>query len=506
MDNGLGMMIDMRKGWLIAGVLALLITAGGAGGTIYVYGSDETLPEGFQVAGLAVGGQTADDGLEQINKRLSELRKLEITVTPPVVAGSKANPLADPNRTLEQLGMHIDAAEATEAIEDFRDTTWWNRAVLRYQKKLKIHYGIKVSWDEELLQQEVTASWGSLAGSPPQDASRAINERDEVIYTPEVMGTELDVSALLTAVKAYAPKSLSLEAEDNWGQKLGQKTNTAHTIKLPVTQTIPDVTVATLKDEGIHRKIIEFTTSFETSGEGRIHNVTAAAKALNDTLLLPDEVFEYSKIVAKAEKEYGYKEAPVIVSGKLTPGIGGGICQISSTLYNAALLTGLDIVERRNHSLVVSYLPKGLDATFADGYVNFKFRNSTGKQLLIRTVVQDKKVTVKFFGTMPEEVTYQTETAQVKITPPKLVYVSNDKLVLGKQDTVQKGSAGYVVESFLVKLVNGEQVERKKLSKDTYRSQDTLIAVNPNDPRLKPGSTPAPSPSPDGTKGPVEPI
>jgi vancomycin resistance protein YoaR len=278
---------------------------------------------------------------------------------------------------------------------------------------------------------------------------------------------------------------------------------------LPVTQKAPDVTVAKLKEEGIERKIVEFTTSFSTSGEGRSHNVTVAAKALNETLLMPDEIFEYGKIVDKADKEYGYKEAPVILKGKLTPGIGGGICQVSSTLYNAALLSGLEIVERRHHSLVVHYLPMGLDATFADGFINFKFRNSTGKQLLIRTVVKDKTLTVKLFGTMPDSVSYRTETVELKVNPPKTVYVANDQLALGKQETLQKGEAGYVVESYRIKLINGEVAERKKLSKDTYRAQDSLIAVNPNDPRLKPedsAPTPEPTPSPDGDEGPVEPV
>ena len=250
-------------------------------------------------------------------------------------------------------------------------------------------------------------------------------------------------------------------------------------VELPLVTTTPDVTVASLKAEGLDRKIAEFTTSFTTSGEGRSHNVTVAAKALNETLLMPGDIFEYGKIVAKADKEYGYMEAPVILKGKLTPGIGGGICQVSSTLYNAALLAGLEIVERRNHSLVVHYLPVGLDATFADGYVNFKFKNSTGKQLLIRTVVADKKLTVKLFGSMPTNISYSTETVQVKVNQPKVQYVANAKLGLGKQETLQSGEAGYVVESYRIKSVDGDVVDRTRLSKDTYRAQDTLIAVNP---------------------------
>ncbi|WP_052476043.1 VanW family protein [Cohnella kolymensis] len=489
----------MKKGWLLTGSLALIIAGAGVGGTIY-YGSDDTLPKGFTVGGLTVGGQSAPAALNLLQNRVADLEQIQVTAVLP--AGGTGD-IKVPDRTLKQLGMSVDTSDAMKAIEKFRDASWLNRARMRFEGGMKSSYGLSVNWNEQQFQQEAQASWGSAAGAAPKDAERTINDQDEVIYTDEVLGTELDLPALFNKVKNLEPKTLS--------PKMSSSSAEAYKVELPITETAPEITVAKLKEEGIERKIAEFTTSFTTSGKGRSHNVTAAAKALNETLLMPDDVFEYGKIVAKAEKEYGYKEAPVILKGKLVPGVGGGICQVSSTLYNAALRVGLDIVERRNHSLRVHYLPAGLDATFADGFVNFKFRNSTGKQLLIRTVVHDKRLTVKLFGTMPENVEYRTETVEVKVNKPKTVYVANDKLTLGKQDTVQKGESGYVVESYLVKLVDGNEVERKKLSRDTYRTQDNLIAVNPQDPRLNPeGSTPAPTPdptpSPGQDEGPVEPV
>jgi vancomycin resistance protein YoaR len=487
----------MTKRWLMSFIAFLLLLLSGIG-YIIVYGSNSALPKGFQLPGMNVEGVAPDSALEQIHKRISELEATLVTVTIPTKHGTNDTP-SHSSRTLEQLGMHIDAEEAIKAIELFRDTSIWKRALIRYQQRMNQPYGIKVFWDEKKFQAEARTAWGSAAGVPPKNAVRIINEYDEVVYTPETIGTTLDLASLFVSIKTYAPKSLAPIP----GQ--GHRS-----IKLPVIRTAPDVTMTSLKEEGIDRKIIAFTTSFETSGEGRTHNVIAAAKALNDTLLMPDAIFEYGKIVEHAEKEYGYKEAPVILKGKLTPGIGGGICQVSSTLYNAALLAGLEIVERRNHSLVVSYLPKGLDATYADGYINFKFRNTTGKQLLIRTVVEDKKLTVKLFGTMPEDVTYRTETIQVKEIPVKIVYIPSQKLTLGKQLTQQQGAPGYVVEAYLMKLIDEQVVDRKRVSRDTYRSQDTVIAVNENDPRLLPArieSTPDPTASPEGkTEGPLEPL
>ncbi|WP_167747011.1 VanW family protein [Cohnella luojiensis] len=488
----------MKKGWFIAGLLTLVLIGAGVGGAIS-YGSVDTLPDNFIVGGLNVGGQSAEEALKEVREQVAKMESTSVSVDPKELGDDGAVESAIPSLTLKQLGLKVDAAEAMNSIERFRDYSWWERAKLRYRGDIESTYGMKVSWDDGVFDKAAGEAWGSLVTGRSENAARTINDQDIVVYTEEKLGRQLDLPALFEQLKKHEPANLTAVPKETL------------LLETEVIETPPEITVAKLKEEGIERKIVEFTTSFATSGEGRTHNVTVAAKALNETLLMPDEVFEYGKIVAKAEKEFGYKEAPVILKGKLTPGIGGGICQVSSTLYNAALLTGLDIVERRNHSLVVHYLPKGLDATFADGYVNFKFRNSTGKQLLIRTVVKDKTLTVKFFGTMPDNVSYRTETEEVKVNPPKTVYVANAIIAPGKQDTMQKGEAGYVVESYLVKLVDGEFVERKKLSKDTYRSQDTLIAVNPSDPRLHPeGATPTPTPSetpdPDEDEGPVEPV
>lgn len=166
----------------------------------------------------------------------------------------------------------------------------------------------------------------------------------------------------------------------------------------------------------------------------------------------------------------------MIVNGRLTPGIGGGICQVSSTVYNAALLTGLDIVERRNHSLPVKYLPKGLDATFASGAINFRFKNNTGKSLLIHAKVQGGYLTVKFFGTFPENVTYELESRTVETLGVPVKYVSSNVLPEGVEQVLQNGQPGYIVETVRIKKVDGKVVETQTISRDTYKAQNRLIA------------------------------
>lgn len=386
-------------------------------------------------------------------------------------------------------------------LEAYRDATWRQRANMR-TAMLTTDYGVRVTWNKAAFQREAADAWGALASSQGVNASRTINDTDEVVYTPETLGTELDTEALMASIVKLAPVSLAPDAVEVASaglQALG--------VGLPVVQVPPEVTEASLKEEGLDRKIAEFTTSFATSAEGRSYNVSVTAQALDGTLLMPGEEFDYGKIVDKAEKQFGYKEAPVIVNGKLTPGIGGGICQVSSTLYNAVIRTeGLDIVERRNHSLPVSYLPIGLDATFADGYINFRFRNSTGKQLLIKAEVNNKELTVKLFGTMDEHVSYDIETVQKQVTAPKMVYVADNQVALGKSSVRQSGGTGYVIETYRVKLIDGKFAEREKLATSTYRSHDEIVAVNPADPRIAPASDDDKQPPKPSADSPVEPV
>ncbi|RLM62479.1 hypothetical protein DVK08_19155, partial [Halorubrum sp. Atlit-9R] len=176
----------------------------------------------------------------------------------------------------------------------------------------------------------------------------------------------------------------------------------------------------------------------------------------------------------------------------------GGICQVSSTLYNAVLLAGLGIEERRNHSIPVSYLPLGQDATYAGGSINFKFKNTTGKHIIIRTEVKDRTLTVKLFGTMDSKDSYAIDSVTLKTIEPTTKETVSAQLSPGQTRTVQQGKQGYVVETYRTHFKDGEVVSRKKISRDTYKSQPTLIERGP----VKGGlATPTPDPGP--TKPPV---
>lgn len=139
----------------------------------------------------------------------------------------------------------------------------------------------------------------------------------------------------------------------------------------------------------------EAATDIIDGGENRVYNINIACERINGIKILPGETFSFNKVTGKKNKNNGYKYAPVLIDGEKSYGIGGGVCQVSTTIYMAALNASLEVTEHFNHSEPVAYAPKGMDATVVYGFKDLKFRNNTNKELYIYTWSENQKVFAK---------------------------------------------------------------------------------------------------------------
>ncbi|RJX36969.1 hypothetical protein D3P09_26055 [Paenibacillus pinisoli] len=473
----------MRKlQWVLGGLLAVVLLAAAAGFVaVWKYANQDVVPDGVTAGKLQLGGMYIDDAVALLEKYEKALEKRSITVQ----ANEAANDSA--SWVVSDFGYRAEFTGAREALLKLRRGSLWERA--RYRYHFPSHYALSQSWEKSAFEAALRKQWSWVENNAPQNATREITKQDEVIYTPHTDAYRLDLAALADKAEQW------MVLEDNQvGEEVAGERG-ALVAELPIRTIHPEVTLEKLKKEGIDRLIMTFTTDFSSSAEGRAHNVSVTAQSLNDWYLGPDEVFAYSELIAKAEKEHTYREAPVILNGKFVPGIGGGICQVSSTLYQAVLRAGLGIEERRNHSLPVAYLPLGHDATYATDAIDFKFRNTTGKSLIIRTSVENKKLTIKLFGTMPGNESYEIESVTLDTIQPKTQQSVNPALPVGKTVVVDKGKPGYVVETYRTHLRDGKVVSRERVSKDTYRAQPTLIETGPASLNATPSPQATPSPS-----------
>ncbi|SDP00575.1 Vancomycin resistance protein YoaR, contains peptidoglycan-binding and VanW domains [Paenibacillus sp. yr247] len=453
---------------------------------LYAYGSQSTLPSNFAVAGWRVGGMPYDKFQQQYEQRLKLLTSF------PVQLQTSYSDIPNRQLALGELGVQYQK----EALEQSLGQLFGSSLIERIKARWTLRHAnipLEVTVNQKQLGTRVKEAWKDLYSQHPVAAKRIVTTQDTLTYEPERKVLRIDTAHLVEHLKEIAPS-------------ISYIYNAAPIrLTLPLYEQSPAVTIETLKRQGIDRKISEFTTSFPTSGEGRIHNIRSTAASIQDLLMAPGEIFDYSKIIEQTEAQFGYKEAPVILNGKLVPGIGGGICQVSTTLYNAVLRSGLDIVERRNHSLPVSYVTLGQDATFASGFINFKFRNSTDAYLLIRTITTDQAVTVKLFGQMSPSITYDIDSNIVETIQPPIKYLHNASLSPGATRPISIGKAGYKVETYRIKRENGTMVSKELISKDQYSPVPTLIASNRGDIKTEEGSPPAPVQPilEDGVKGPA---
>ena len=227
----------------------------------------------------------------------------------------------------------------------------------------------------------------------------------------------------------------------------------------------------------------------------RTRNLELACEAIDGTILNPDEVFSFNGVVGERTAAKGYQPATIFAAGGVSEaGLGGGVCQVASTMYVVALYTDMEIVERTPHMFVVDYVPMGMDAgIFWDSKQDFRFRNTTGSPLLIRAEVKDNFVHIAYYGVSDKDYTVDMSYKILKTYPWKDVYtLDNTKPVGYSQVTVTPYTGYYVVTYKALIDKDGKQISSQVEAYSSYTKRDRQITIGPE---------PAPEPDPD----PVEP-
>lgn len=216
---------------------------------------------------------------------------------------------------------------------------------------------------------------------------------------------------------------------------------------IPLKVLYPSVTTNMIGSEAFPNLLSQYSTSYSTRDQKRTTNLRLAANKINGTILMPGETFSYNKVVGERTIAAGYQEAPIYVSGKVVDGLGGGICQITTTLYNAVVYANLDIVERSNHQFVPSYAPASRDATVVYGSIDFKFKNNRDYPIKIICSVQNGIANFQIYGLKTDNDYEVTISNRVTGTTSNAIYSQAYKIL--KQ--------------------NGQVVSSTLLSQDVYK-------------------------------------
>ncbi|MGI6712956.1 MAG: VanW family protein [Bacillota bacterium] len=334
---------------------------------------------------------------------------------------------------------------------------WWSRWQV---KKYSLHVPLVFEVNEDAIANTISFIAEKI-NTKPQNAEIIITKSNKIEIVPETYGKELDQEESKSRLRHMLLSS------------------SADSMELVETLLRPDLTAQEIERWEINDIIATFETKFNSGNKSRSFNIKKAAQALDKTVIMPNQVFSFNKIVGPRTKEAGYKEALVIENNRFIPGVGGGVCQVSTALYNAALRANLAIIERHPHSLPVSYVPAGLDATVSYNTIDLKFINSYPNPILLHTKYQPGKLTILIFGK-------KESVPKVKITRRVIKYYSPETEII--QDPIvppgvtlieEKGRRGMEVEVKREIIINGKVFSQEILTLDKYKAQNSIVKICP---------------------------
>ena len=401
--------------------------------------SDDRILNRIYINGFDVGGLNKDEARDAIRQNHS-FKNLNV-----VYSGS------DHVYSLAELGCEFDIDQAIDqALQVGRNED--------FIKNISDYVGLKFLDDSRTFE---------VKPQIPQDIEDRIYEdiKSKIERKPEnasiSIGSSIDVKKGEEGVKIN---------RDEFRKAIYDaiKPNVDVTVKVPIESVTPEITSDELsRIDGI---IGTYRTNFSPNVEGRNENIRLSAQYMNNYLLMPGEVFSYNKVTRLKTVSNGYKNATVIVNGEIEEGLGGGVCQVSSTLYNSVLYSGLEIVQRRPHSIPSSYVNYGRDAVVSDNAIDFKFKNNYDFPVYLKTYVGSSSVTVTIYGNTGSVPEIDIISNVVSVKPRAVKYIDDPNLEKGKEVVKTKGRDEIRSETYVV--INGV---KKLVSKDRYPSQTKVI-------------------------------
>ncbi|WP_051688182.1 VanW family protein [Desulfofalx alkaliphila] len=435
---------------IVTVILVLLLAVAYAGKWYLAFSSHDIMP-GIKVRDLNIGGM----GKEEAGKRLLLLEKQmkEIPVT--LTYGEERWQIQ-----LHQVGFEIDK-EATlgKAMQLGKKGNVVER--LKTKRKISVEgYNLYpvVQVDGEKLAAVIDL-YAPHLNVEPQDAAFLIDDNDRVKITPSRTGRRVNIEK----IKGSLEKEILASSDI--------------VMAIPVEDVPPAYSTEDIENMGIDGLLSTYTTKFDASLINRSYNIKVAANALDGLLVTPGQEVSFNEVVGPRSSEAGYKSAQVIINNEFVEDVGGGVCQVSSTLYNAVLLADLIVSHRKNHSIPVTYVPIGRDATVVYEYVDFKFQNNTGRCLYIKATVGEGQLTIKIFGNSRANREVIINSWIEEVIEPEIIYEEDENLKQGQQVVKQEGVRGYVAHAERVVMIEGVVIKREQLPVSKYSPINKIIAV-----------------------------
>ena len=318
----------------------------------------------------------------------------------------------------------------------------------------KINFRLEPQYNNEKIDEYIEILCSQI-NKEPVDATINI-EQDNIKVTDEIIGIKINKDTLRETI---IDKIDELDFNET---------------SIPINIIKPKYTYENLSK--INSVLGSYKTKFNLSNYNRSNNIYIATNKTNNILLNNNEEFSFNNIIGQRSEQAGFKEAPVIINGEMQSGLGGGICQVSSTIYNAVLYSGLEITEARNHSIPSSYIEKGRDATVSYGAVDLKFRNNYQYPILIQNKVINDTIVTTIYGNDRYKREIDIVTELVETIPNKTIVKKSSIMYNGENFIQEKGRNGYKIKTYRIyKNKNGEISSKEYINESYYPPINKII-------------------------------
>lgn len=442
-----------RKTWGLSITFALVAVAAG---TMLGLLRGERIYSGVRVAGTDLGGLTAEQAEHALAPKAIELAREQ------VVLGYADETLST---TFAEIGGRADVRACVRAayqvgregnpLQRIRDII----SARRHGREIAVIYALDKGSASDYLR-----TLARKIDRAPVNAKLVVEE-GSIRAVPEKHGVELNVEKSLERI----------------AQAIGGGAGKAD---LVVETAAARITTADFR--GIDGVLASYSTPYKPWERDRTHNLRIACQSVSGTLVKPGGVFGYNKVVGPRLKAYGFRDAPIFVRGEIEPGTGGGVCQVSTTVYNAALLANMKILRRSHHSRPVVYAPVGRDATVAYPSPDLKFGNTTDAPIYIIASVGKRTVDVSILGKTHDGLEVQIVAAGHRVIGAPVVEEVEEDLEPGDRVLRKPGRSGHRVSIYRIVKLHGKVARKELISNDYYRPDSRVIAVAQPAPAAEP--------------------
>lgn len=413
-------------------------------GTYFFWLNDRIIP-GVSISGFKVGGLQVAEVQQRLNLEFLPAQQKKVT-------------LIYQNRTFDvvlgTIGIQPDLKGTVQSAYALgRSGSVLNRlvSIIRVWRRGR-EIPLQFRHTQNVLDSFYRLLDASIGREPVRAVVRVGND-GRVRYTQSVEGRLIDRQKLTGLFeKAVADRKLQQ-------------------IEIPIRIVSPTLTSADIRRWRLDQVVGLYVTRFNPAAVERSHNLKLACSALDNVIIYPGQNFSFNTWIGPRMANTGYKEAPVVWQGKLVPGIGGGVCQVSSTLYNAVLLANLKIVKRYNHSLASNYVPLGRDATVVTGGQDFIFTNTLASPVLLTAEVNPPYVRIAVLGEKGNWDRVELETRIVETYPFETKEVEDPELLWGEKVRQEPGKDGYKVELWRNVYFPDGSVKKSRVNTSIYPPQ-----------------------------------